>query len=179
MSVSMKPGATTLAVIPRDASALGRGVIDLTCASQKADDRRDEDDASKPLFDHRGDPPLDQSKRAGEVGVDDRLEIFIRHSHEKRVLRNASVRHDDFNRAKFLFDRGNCRGERVAVGDVRNHGEASFRALSGTRSHGDAVPEFDELFGDRKADTAVSAGDEYGACCGHGYQRSGGRRLEA
>ena len=109
---------------------------------------------------------------------------------EQAVVADAG-RVDHHGQGVFGGDAGQQRGERVAVRHVaRGHvdlgtrlgqlgGElrrARGRSAAAAREHEVAGAPLDQVPGDRRAQPAGAAGDQYGALGGHGELRLGGRQ---
>ncbi len=117
MSVSMKPGATALTVMPReptsrardlreaDDAGLGRGVVGLPGVAHGADHRGDVDDAALRAFIMPRRHGLAMRNSRVQIGVDHRVPLLILHAHEQVVAGDAGVVDQD----------GRC----AELGDIR------------------------------------------------------------
>ena len=144
MSVSMKPGATTLTVMPRepisrasdlrerDDAGLRRGVVGLARVAGDADDRGDVDDAALARLHHAAHDRLRRAVDRGQVGVEDRLPVLVLHAHQQlsRVMPALLTRIEIAPNS--LRDVVDQRFDRGAVGDVE-HAAVRRRARRGAR----------------------------------------------
>ena len=124
MSVSTKPGATTLAVIDAAAELAGQraghadqpglagGVVDLAGRAEQADHRGDEDDPAAAQPQHALGGPLGDPERAGEVGVDDAGPVVLAHPQQQGVRGDAGVGDQHLDRAVRGLDLGERRVDR-------------------------------------------------------------------
>jgi len=122
------------------------------------------------------------TRNAAEIGVDDGVEVVLGHAEQEHVTGDPRVRDDDLDRAELLLDLGECGIQRGHIRDIGPHRQAARRALPGAGGDGDTMSRRHELFGDREADAAVAAGDQYGAGGAHGpphYPEQANSRLRA
>ena len=150
MSVLMKPGATTLAVIPfapsslaidfveSDQSRLGGGVVGLAGVAGDATDRPDVHDPAVAALHHGpGGGPAGREDRP-QVDVDDRVEVLVRHPQQEPVPGDACVVHEDVEVTGGLRDLLDELAEGVPLADVAG---AEFGRASGVRDLLDEGPE--------------------------------------
>src|SRR5690625_4595263 len=81
-----------------DEAGLGGGVVGLAGVAVHPDDGAHEDDASAALADHALGHPPHAAEDAGEVDVEDLLELLVAHPHEQLVARHAGVGDEDLDR---------------------------------------------------------------------------------
>ena len=130
MSVSMKPGATTLTVMLRDAYSraielgraeerrLGRGVGRLPDVAHLADDARHEDDPAPAAAHHAPARGAGAGDGAADVGRPELLEVLVLEAQEQAVDGDAGVGDEDVELAVALDDAVDRGVDRLGVGDV-------------------------------------------------------------
>ena len=183
MSVSMKPGATALTVMPREASSLARdlvnpssaclrrGVIGLSGIAGHAHDRGQVHDPPAARLHHLPHAGPGQAIHRGEIRGDDHVPVLGLHAQQQRVARDGGVVHQDGGQLRVLLelrhqriDRGGAAGiehRAAAVASVRRERRAERgRALFAGRGADDACAGATQGERDRVADAARGAGDQ-------------------
>ena len=74
----------------------------MASVADQTNHRRDINDPAAALFDHRADDCLSEIKDAAQIGVDNRVPIFHRHSHGKAISRHAGIIHQDVDLGEVL-----------------------------------------------------------------------------
>jgi hypothetical protein len=164
MSVSIGPGATTLTVMLRvDEAGLGGGVVGLPGGAEVGADRRHEDDAPEPGPHHLLADRPGQPERAGEVRVDHRREVLVRHPHEQPVAGHAGVGDQDLDGSELVLNARQRGVHGVGVGDVAGDGQCTVDLAARARQARDPVAVGDEGLRAGQPDAPVAAGDEDGS----------------
>ena len=126
----MKPGATALTVMPRDANfprhrfgksdnaRFGRGVKRLPDVAHLADHRREIDDPAVPLPEHVARDDFSAENRALEIGADNLIPIAGLHAHQEIIGGDSGIVDENINffvaRQRYFY-----RGlDLILVGDI-------------------------------------------------------------
>ena len=169
MSVSTRPGATTLTVTPRDATSrasalarpdearLGRGVVGLPGEPDERPHRAHEDDPTGVRADHLAKGSSRAEERPAQVDVEHALPGLVGHPQRQLVDRDAGVRDEHVDVAELGLDLGERRVHGRAVGDVARDARAPRPTPS--------VPRRGERR-DRVAVRGEPAGDRDARCLG-------------
>src|SRR6478735_5200148 len=144
-----------------DQARLGGRIVGLTGRSEQPDDRRDEDDPPLAGAQHPLGRPLDHAEGAGEVGVDDRAEVGLRHPQQQGVAVDGGVADQHFDRAEVLLDPGERVVHLIARRHVALHGEEALGGRRGVVGDGDAVSARGEPLCAGETDPLRAPGDEH------------------
>lgn len=169
---------TFLADVARVAAALPAGghvfnvcrgrVVRLTAIAHHARERGDVDDAPAPRADHRHEERLRHVEKAVERDVDHAAPLLARHAHERRVVVNARIVHENLH-GRVLHELRERGFGGVGVGHVEGDGvRAAARRLDTPRDglgrvempvsvHPDFVARLRERFANGLADCAAAA----------------------
>ena len=105
-------------------------------------------------------PPLGDPEGAGQVGLDDRGPVVLAHPQEQGVGGDPGVGDEHLDRPVRLLDLREAAS--TASGSVTSHRTSSTLGwLHRCGRDRDLVALGDERLGDRAADAAVAAGDQY------------------
>src|SRR6478672_2416330 len=150
-----------------DETGLRRGVVRLARRAVEADDAADEDDAPATLADHAGGGAAGAAERAGEVRVDDGVELLVAHPHQEGVAGDARVGDEHLHGpAEDLLRGGEGGVDRRRVGDLAQDALQPLRRFPGAVGDDDVVARVGEGSGDRQADATVASGHEHVARLG-------------
>ncbi|MFM1944052.1 MAG: hypothetical protein RI897_3034 [Verrucomicrobiota bacterium] len=137
--------------------------------AHEADDGGDIDDTAGALADEFPDEGAGAEEAAFEVGIDDRVPVFVAHAHEEAVAGDAGVIDEDIDAAPFLEDGFGGLLDVGCVGDVGGDGEAAsagfgdflggFFGVGGSAGDAGDVGTFGgEFEGDGLADASAGSG---------------------
>ncbi len=133
----MKPGATVLTVMLREATSwasdlrhaddagLGGGVVGLPRIAGDADHRGDRDDAAEALLHHPAQHRAGQVERRREVDRQDLVPLLVLHPHEEVVAGHAGIVDEDIEPAQRRLGGRHELVDRVVVAD-RLHGRIGW-----------------------------------------------------
>ena len=185
MSVSMKPGATTLARMLRDAELLGdrlgeadqprlaRRVVRLPLVADDADDAGDVDDPSPAPLHHAARRRANRDERAAQVGVDHGVPVVVLDAEQDVVARQPGVVDEDVDLRRTPSPPPRRAPSTDAVSPTshakparrrRDRRRGLLRARLVAPDDRDARARAGQRLGDRAADAARAAGDERRAC---------------
>ena len=109
-----------------DDTGLGRRVVDLTGSTAQCDDGAQEDHSAPTATQHRTVRTLRDPESAGQIRIDDPLELIFRHPHQQRVVGDAGVCHEDLYRTLLLLDLLERGVDGLGIGNIADHTEQAF-----------------------------------------------------